>query len=146
LGTTFSLFLAFALGASISIYHPMNGIISRLTRSPVLTNVVFYFIAFFSSLLMLFFYGGFKQFVRVKDIPPILYITGVMSSIMVLGTIVLIPRLGTRKLFILQVAGQIAMSVAVSNFGLFETPRDPLTLRKALGTIVMLAGAAISVL
>jgi len=144
--TALPLVLAFALGAMISVYQPMNGVMSRLTRSPVLANTVFYFGAFLSSFVMLAVFGGVRLLGRVRDVPPILFTTGLMSAVMVLGTIILLPRLGTRKLFILQVAGQIAMAVVVAHFGLFQTPRDPLTLRKLLGTLVMFAGALVSVL
>ncbi len=137
---------SFLLGTMISVYQPMNSRMARLTESAALANLAFYFVAFLSSLAMVACFGGLRQAERLKGVPPVLWTTGIMSAVMVLGTIVLIPRLGARKLFILQVAGQIAMSVAVAHFGLFGTPRDELTARKLLGTLIMLCGAAVSVL
>ena len=141
-----AILMAFLLGATISVYHPMNGNVSRITGSPLLTNVIFYFFALISSFLMMLAFGGHKYIGKLREVPPILYLSGVMSAIMVLGTLILLPRLGTRKLFLLQVAGQIVMAIAVSHFGLLNTARDTLTARKAIGALLLLAGAVVSVI
>lgn len=138
--------IAFFLGAMISIYMPMNGGVSRLTGSPLLANVVFYFTAFIGSAAMLLAVGGWKSVAKLREIPPILFTAGLMSSVMVLATIILLPRLGARKLFLAQVAGQILMAIAVAHFGLFDTPRDTLTLKKTIGAALLLAGTIVSVL
>jgi len=144
--TLLSFLMAFLLGASISIYHPMNGSVSRITGSPLLTNVVFYFFALLSSFVMLVAFGGLKFFGKLREVPPVLFIAGVMSAIMVLGTLILLPRLGARRLFLLQVAGQILMAIIVAHFGLLDTQHDPLTIRKAIGAGLLLAGAIVSVI
>ena len=138
------LLLAFLLGAMISIYQPMNGTISRIVDSPILANVVFYFVGFLASVLMLLASGSLPHASRLRDAPALLYLAGVMSAIMVLGTIALLPRLGARRLFLLQVAGQIVMAMIVAHFGLLGLPHDPLTLKKIAGAVILLAGAIIS--
>ncbi|GAB1482586.1 DMT family transporter [Treponema sp.] len=146
MGTTAALIIAVLLGSMISIYHPMNGNISRITGSALIANCIFYFFALVSSFLMMVAFGGLKHLGKIKEIPPILYLAGIMSAIMVLGTLVLLPRLGARKLFLLQVTGQIIMAIIVSHFGLIYTPHDPLTLRKTIGALLLIAGAVVSVI
>lgn len=138
--------LAFFLGTMISVYMPMNGSVSRLTGSPLLANVVFYFFAFVGSAAMLLALGGWRAAAKLREAPPVLFAAGLMSSVMVLGTIILLPRLGARKLFLAQVAGQILMAVVVAHFGLFGTPRDALTLKKTIGAVLLVAGTIVSVL
>lgn len=138
------LLLAFALGAMLSIYQPMNASVSRLTGSPILANVVFYGIGLATSVVLLLASGGLKYASRLRGAPPILYTAGIMSAFMVLGTIVLLPRLGARRLFLLQVSGQILMAMLVSHFGLLGLPHDPLTPRKMAGAFILLIGAIIS--
>jgi len=147
----FASLTAFFLGAMIAIYQPMNGTVSRITGSAFLANVIFYSVALVSSILLMIAFGGLKlgglkHFDRIRTIPSYLWIAGMMSAIMVLGTIILLPRLGARKLFLLQVSGQVIMAIIVSHFGLLDTAHDPLTARKVLGAVLLLSGAIVSVL
>lgn len=65
---------------------------------------------------------------------------------MILGTTFLIPRIGARKFFVLVIAGQLIMAMIMSQYGLLESPRDPITMKKLLGALLVWAGAALSVL
>jgi bacterial/archaeal transporter family-2 protein len=138
------LLLAFALGVMLSVYQPMNASVSRLIGSPILANVVFYCIGLATSVVLLLASGGLKYAYRLRGTPPILYTAGIMSAFMVLGTIVLLPRLGARRLFLLQVSGQILMAMLVAHFGLLGLPHDPLNPRKIAGALILLVGAIIS--
>ncbi len=142
---------AVLLGAMISVYQPMNGLVSRHSGSPLVANTLFYLVAFLSSAAMLSAWNllrpdGPSPAERLRGLPPLLLLAGVMSAVMVLSTIALLPRLGARRLFLLQVAGQVLMALVVGHFGILGTARDPLTLRKALGAVLLLAGAVVSVL
>ncbi len=149
---TFAALLSAALlGAMISVYQPMNGLVSRHSGSPLVANTLFYLVAFLSSAAMMAVWGiirpeGPSAAARLRGLPPILLSAGTMSAVMVLSTIALLPRLGARRLFLLQVAGQVLMALAVGHLGILGTARDPLTLRKALGAALLLAGAVVSVL
>jgi transporter family-2 protein len=147
----FASVIAFLLGAMIAVYQPMNADVSRILGSPLQANVLFYFVALVSSIAMMVVFGWFKpgdwkMLARIREIPPILILAGAMSAVMVLGTIILLPQLGARRLFLLQVSGQVVMAIIVSHFGLLATAPDHLTPIKALGALLLLAGAAISVL
>jgi bacterial/archaeal transporter family-2 protein len=139
-----ALALAFLLGAMISIYQPMNGSVSRMIGSPLLANVIFYFIGCLTSVVMLLASGGLRFEPKLRTVPPLLYTAGIMSAIMVLGTIILLPRLGARRLFILQVAGQVLLAMFVAHFGLLGLPQDPLTVKKLAGAAIVLIGAVVS--
>jgi len=139
-----ALALAFLLGAMISIYQPMNGSVSRATGSPLLANVIFYFIGCMTSVVMLLASGGLRFVPKLRTVPPLLYTAGIMSALMVLGTIILLPRLGARRLFILQVSGQVLLAMVVAHFGLLGLPQDPLNARKLAGAAIVLVGAAVS--
>ncbi len=141
----FLLLLAVVLGAAISIYMPMNGAIAKVAGSPIVANVLFYFVGLLTSLALLGLFGDFKTLLKLKNLPPFLLITGVMSALMVLGTIFLLPQLGAGKLFLLQIVGQIIMALIVSHFGLFESAQDPITLQKIIGAAFLVVGALITV-
>lgn len=141
----FLLILAVVLGATISIYMPMNGAIAKVAGSPIVANVLFYFVGLLTSLAMLGLFGDVKTILKLKNLPPCLLITGAMSALMVLGTIFLLPQLGAAKLFLLQIVGQIIMAMIVSHFGLFESAQDPITLQKIIGAAFLVVGAIITV-
>ena len=136
--------VAFLLGAITPIYLPMNSVISRHVGSPALANVVFFFVAFAATTLFAASDSGLA-FHRFQGIPSYLYISGVISAILVLGTTVLIPRLGANHFFILFVSGQVMMALIVSHLGILESPQDPLSLRKLLGAMLLLSGVTLSV-
>ncbi len=139
------LVLAVVLGVTISIYMPMNGAIAKVAGSPIVANVLFYFVGLLTSLIMLGTFGNFKDILKLKNLSPFLFFTGVMSAVMVLGTIFLLPKLGAGKLFLLQIVGQIIMALIVSHFGLLESPQDPITAQKIIGAAFLVLGAIITV-
>ena len=82
----------------------------------------------------------------IKDVPLWLYLTGVFSAFMILGTTFLIPKVGVRRFFILTVSGQILMAVIVSHFGFLGTPKDPISVKKIIGAVCIVFGVIFSTL
>jgi transporter family-2 protein len=56
------------------------------------------------------------------------------------------PRIGAAKLTLIMLSGQILGGLVLSHFGLLGSPREPISLRMALGTIVMFAGVLLTIL
>jgi transporter family-2 protein len=137
--------LAVLTGAIISVYLPMNSVISRYLGSPVAANVSFFAVALLTSILIFTMFGDIRAVYRVKNIPPYLFLTGVVSALMVLDTTFLIPKLGARKLFILLIAGQVVMAMVISHFGILESQKDPITFQKLIGAALLIVGAIVSV-
>jgi transporter family-2 protein len=143
--TLLYILLAVLMGAVLSVYLPMNSAVSRYLGSPVAANAVFYLVALVTTIVALALSGSFRTVEQLKTVPAYLFLAGVMSAFMVLGTTFLIPRIGARRLFILQVAGQVLMAIVVSHFGVLESPKDPVTVRKLVGAALLLLGAIVSV-
>jgi transporter family-2 protein len=77
-------------------------------------------------------------------VPKYLYLAGFISAFMIIGTTIIIPRIGARKFFILLLSGQILMALVVSHLGILESPEDPVTLKKLIGAALVVTGAALS--
>lgn len=135
---------AFVMGMIMSVYLPMNSSVSRHLGSPVTANMTFFLVAFLTSLLIFLFSGDFTTLKRITAVPAYLYLTGFVSAFIILGTTFMIPNIGARRFFILLVAGQIVMAIVISHFGVLESPRDPVTLKKLLGAGLVIAGAVVS--
>ncbi len=82
---------------------------------------------------------------NIRGVPAWLYLTGFVSAFIVLAITFLIPKLGARQLAILSIAGQIQMAMAISHFGVLESPKDPITLKKIIGASLLVAGVSVSV-
>jgi len=136
--------LAIISGAIISIYLPMNSMISRYVASPITANITFFFGALVTSVVIFAIFGDVNSIRNIANVPPYLFITGIAGALMVLLATILIPRLGARKMFILLLSGQVIMAIIISNFGLFESPKDPITIKKIIGASVLIVGAIIS--
>ena len=112
--------------------------------SAITANVNFFFFALFTAILIFLIFGQFTTIHHLKEVPSILYITGVISAFVVLGSTILIPHIGARKFFILLIAGQVLMAIVVSHFGLLESPKNPINMKKMIGAILVLTGAIFS--
>lgn len=138
--------LAVFIGAIISVYFPMNSLVSRYFGSPITANLSFLLVAFLTAIMIFALFGDVRTVREIKNIPPYLFLAGAISAFMVLGTTFLIPKLGARKLFILMIAGQIIMAMIVSHFGVLESPKDPVTFKKLVGAVILVCGAVVSII
>ena len=136
--------IAFLMGIIMSVYLPMNSSVSRYVGSSITANVTFFMVALLTSFIIFLIFGQFDTVYKLKTVPIHLYLTGFISAFIVLGTTFLIPHIGARKFFILLIAGQVVMAVLISHFGIFESPTDPINLKKLIGSSLVLIGAIIS--
>lgn len=144
--TTFFILFSLLMGAMLSIYLPMNSAVSRYLGSPITANITFFFVALIASIFIYAIWGEFDTIKKIKEVPMWLYLTGIFSAFMILGTTFLIPKVGVRRFFILTISGQILMAIIVSHFGFLGTPKDPISLKKVIGAICIICGVIFSTL
>ncbi len=142
--TTLYLALAFAMGLTMSIYLPMNSSVAKYLGSTITANVTFFLVALLTSVLIFLLSGQVYTIHHLKDVPAFLYFAGFISAFVILGTTFLIPHIGARKFFILLITGQILMAIVISHFGLLESPKDPVNMKKMIGAVLVLVGAIFS--
>ena len=142
--SVFNFFLAMAMGAAISIYLPMISASARIMGGAPLGNVPFFLVAFITSVAIAAgttdFAGGLG---KLGDVPKWMFVAGVISALMIIGTSYLVPRIGTGALFVLLVAGQIIVGAVINQFGLLGVPAQPMSLIKFVGTVAVLGGAVL---
>lgn len=137
-------FLAILMGAVMSIYIPMIAQSARVMGAAVMGNVPFFFVAFVTSVVVALASGQRgDSFRKIADVPPWLFLAGVMSAGIIVGATFLVPRIGTGALFVLLVTGQILAGLAINQFGLLGVPAQPMTLTIAAGAILVVVGAAL---
>jgi bacterial/archaeal transporter family-2 protein len=142
--TTVYVLFAFLMGIIMSIYLPMNSSVSRYVGSAITANAVFFLIALITAVLIFCIFGEFDSLQRLRQVPFYLFVPGFISAFIVLGTTFVIPHIGARKFFILLIGGQIVTAIVISHFGILESVRDPISIKKAIGASLVVAGAVIS--
>lgn len=146
-----SILAAFLMGAITPIYLPMNSSVARYVGSPILANIAFFFmglattfIALSITLLLTANTDGLAIAAKFRSVPIYLYLSGVFSALLILGTTALIPRLGASTFFVLFVLGQVLMAALVSHLGILESPKDPISLQKIIGIILLSTGVGLA--
>jgi len=132
--------ITLGLGALVSIYTPMISASSAVLGSALSGSVLFFFVAFLSSLVLLFIVGDTHTVLNIGNVPPIYLLSGILSAIVIYGVSLVVPVLGLRRFIILMIAGQMLMSVVAGHLEIFGVPRDLLTVKKAIGVVLVLTG------
>lgn len=142
--TTLYILFALVMGATLSIYLPMNSAVSKHLGSVITANITFFLVALMTSIVIFIFWGEHRTIQNVSKVPSWLYLTGVVSAVMILGATFLIPKIGVRQFFIITVSGQILAALIVSHYGFLGTPTDVITAKKIIGALLVVVGLVFS--
>jgi bacterial/archaeal transporter family-2 protein len=85
--------------------------------------------------------GGYADAVRQ---PAWLWLGGLMGLAVVFAITFAAPRIGTAATIGVVIAGQLAMGAVIDRYGLFGLERIALTRERAIGLLLLAAGAALS--
>ena len=77
----------------------------------------------------------------VRDIPPVLFVGGLLGATFLGLSVYLIPRIGSGTLLCLVVAGQILTALAIDAFGLFGLATRDLSPARIIGALLVAGGA-----
>lgn len=136
--------LAICMGAVMSIYVPMISQSAKIMGAAVMGNVPFFFVAFVTSVIVAIVSGQRADaFAKIAQVPPWLFLAGVMSAGIIVGATFLVPRIGTGALFVLLVTGQILAALVINQFGILGVPAQPMNISIGIGAVMVVAGAAL---
>ncbi|WP_267633432.1 DMT family transporter [Frigidibacter sp. RF13] len=136
--------LALAMGVALAVYLPVLSQSGRIVGSPILANAPFYLLGFLTTVAMAVAAGNrLSDFARLREVPGWMYLSGVVSALMILGSTFLIPRIGPGPFFVLLVTGQILTGALLSQMGWLGAPMDAVSLRKAAGLLLVVLGAGL---
>lgn len=76
--------------------------------------------------------------------PPWLWISGAFGAVIVLAIAFAPPRIGTFATVALLIAGQLIAGAAIDAFGWLGTARIPVTASRAVGLVLLAAGAILT--
>jgi transporter family-2 protein len=82
--------------------------------------------------------GGWGAFTAISS--PWMIVAGILGVVIMFGVSYSIGSIGTLSVFILVMLGQVIASTLIDHFGLFGTPRLPVTPQKIGSILVIMLG------
>ena len=89
--------------------------------------------------------GGFGQIAEVRTLAPQYLIGGVLGACYVSTILVTVRALGAGGVVAAAIAGQLAASLLVDQFGLLGVDKDPISAMKVLGVLLLAVGTLLVV-
>lgn len=134
-------FIGLVAGAMITVQSVLNSALGARTGnfgSVLILTIVS--IVLLAGLIVLF--PGTADF---KGIPGVsewyLYVGGLLGVVILAAPIFLVPRIGATSTLTALVIGQLALALLIDQFGLFGFPRIDISLARAAGLALLVAGA-----
>ena len=137
--------LTAVVGGMVALQGPIN---SQLGRT--IGNFQAAFFSFATGTIILAVIaglarGGFGQIAEARHLAPQYLIGGVLGACYVSTVLVTVRTLGAGGIVAATVAGQLTMSVVIDQFGLLGLDKDPISLSKAVGVLLLAVGTLLVV-
>jgi len=138
--------LTVLIGIVLTVHLAMNGKVGAALDNPRVANALFWCIGALTAVLIGLSGWSSGALKPLRDVNPILLCAGILGACLVFGIAFLIPRIGAARLTLIMLAGQILGGLVLSHFGWLGSPKEPISVRALLGTLIMFAGVALATL
>jgi transporter family-2 protein len=142
---TFYYVLAFGVGLVIAVHLAMNADVGEKIENARAANAAFWTIGAVVAVIIWLASPDRSAITSLKDINPLLLLAGAMGAGLVLAIAIIIPKIGAGPTNVLQLTGQVLAGVLISQFALWSSPQESITVLKMVGVVVMVGGAYMAV-
>lgn len=119
----------------------INSRLGKVTENPILAAVVsFTGGTLVLSVILIVWSRGLPSVPTGVRIPWYLYIGGLLGAVYVTTALTLVPVIGTANFIAATICGQLIMSIVIDHAGLMGVPRDPVSLSKVGGAVLLITG------
>jgi len=134
--------IAFLGGVCLALQAGFNTQLGTLLKKPILASIAQSISSvIFASIFILLFSKELPTFQTAKQIPWYLWFIGGLFSVTGITLYyITIPKLGISKMISFGLCGQIVLSAIAGHFGWLNLPIEPITLKKTIGILTMVAG------
>ena len=131
--------LMFLAGVGIPIMATFNAGIGQQLQSPVAATVILFGVGLVLAGLALAF-AGVPDAAQFKAVEPWRYLGAVLVVFYILAVTWAAPRIGVGNAIFFVLVGQLIAAAAIDHYGLWGAIKSALTLRRAVGIVVMMIG------
>jgi transporter family-2 protein len=135
--------LVLAAGGMISLQAPTNAILARAGGSPVLAALISFAVGTIVLGLVWLASGSRPRTSAFSGLPPYAWLGGAYGAVYVAVAAYAAPKIGLASLITIGIAGQIAMALLLDHLGALGLPRDPLSLGRVAGALLVIAGVVL---
>ena len=135
---------AVAVGAAVPLQSAINARMASLQGHPLYGAIANTIVA---TLCLLTLIVALRipppRVPPIEQVPPYLWIGGVIGACFVFGALYIAPRIGGALFAAAAILGTAVGSMAIDHFGLFGFPVRPMTLYRFAGASLLLGGTVL---
>jgi transporter family-2 protein len=136
--------VAVVCAAVIPFQAIINGRLGQMLSNPLLAALVSFLSGTLALVLILFASTpGLPRLpdgLRWNDVPPYLFLGGLLGAVFVTAVLMLVPKLGAANVLAAGIVGQLLTSVVIDHWALLGVPHSPVTGVKLAGCGLLVAG------
>ena len=137
--------LAFIVGLIIAAHLAMNADVGEKIGNARAANAIFWVVGAIVAVIIWLAGADRSAIMEIKDVNPLLLLAGALGAALVLALAITIPKIGAGSTNVLLLTGQVIAGVAISHYGIWSSPVEPITALKILGVVIMVGGAYMAV-
>ena len=130
-------------GVATGFQSPTNALLTRTFGSPIGSALVSFAVGTLLLALAVLALGLRPNWTAARALPWYAYVGGAYGALFVSVAAYAAPRLGVGLTLIVLVTGQLAAALLIDHFGGFGLARHPLTLARAGGLALVIAGVVL---
>ena len=130
-------------GAMIALQAPTNVMLARAGGSPVLAALISFLVGTAGLLAVWLASGNRPGSSAFAGLPWYAWVGGLYGAFFVAIAAYAAPRIGLASLITIGIAGQIAAALWLDHIGALGLPREPITLGRVAGALLVVAGVVL---
>lgn len=132
---------AFATGALVPLQLVFNGQLGGVTRNAFTASLIVFLIgACVLATMVVVMRPPLPTFGNLMEAPKTVWLGGLIATAYIVAIVVITPKLGVGLTTGLILIGQLCMALALDHFGAFGNPQQTLSIGRAVGLSLMIAG------
>ncbi len=135
------LMLAVVAGGMMAVQTPTNAMLGRALGSPALSALVSFAIGTLILASLCMAWSVRAEGAALRTVPWYAWAGGLYGALFVTFAAFAAPRLGVGPLLTAIIAGQIVTALALDHMGALGLSRQPLSLPRIAGALLVVAGA-----
>ncbi len=128
------------VGGLIALQAPINSMLGKATGSFQAAFISFAIGTVVLAVIAAVAKGGFGAMGEATSLSWYYLSGGVLGAAYVTTVLVTVRELGAGPVVAATIAGQLSASVVLDQFGLLGLPKDPITVSKVVGVVLLAAG------
>src|SRR5215213_4811463 len=132
--------LTAGVGGLIALQAPINSMLGKSVGSFQAAFISFAIGTLLLAVIAGVAKGGFGSMGEARHLSWYYLSGGVLGAAYVTTVLVTVRELGAGPVVAATIAGQLTMSVVIDQFGLLGLPKDPISLGKVVGVVLLAAG------